>query len=663
MHSSSEKSRVFSVYLILTLIICAVFAQVHSFDFINYDDNAYVTENNHIITGLTLNNIAWAFKQTHFFMWHPITSISHMIDCQLFGLNAGCHHIVSLMFHIANTLLLFGILKKSTGRLWPSAFAAALFALHPLNVESIVWIAERKSVLSGFFWMLTLAVYIRYTKNPRPVNYLLVVFVFSLALMAKPVTVTLPFVLLLLDYWPLNRIQIENNQQVFRLAAEKIPLFLLSAIVCIITIAAQSSGDVIASNKDLPFIVRFENALVSYIAYIGKMIYPSNLSVFYPHPGFTLPLWKPIASFTVLAVVSAVVLYFGRCRPYLIAGWFWYLGTLVPVIGLVQAGVQAMADRYAYIPLIGLFIIIAWEMTELLQHWKYHRIVLGISSVTVILILSVCTWFQTSHWRSSQTLFEHILKVSPGNYIAYNCLGSAYIGQNRLDEAIDLLQRSLQIKPNYALAYHNLAIAYNKLNLPEQAIYACKQAIKLHPKNPWAYYTLGISYDKLGQYSEAIEAYKQAVTIEPYYADAYYNLGLAYAKLGRYQEAILAYEQAIKIKPDDADAYCNLASAFGQLGQFQNEIEVCKKALRINPNLAEAYFNLGAALGQLGRYAEAIETCKQAIKIKPDYTEAYYNLGAALMLAGNRDGALEQYKILQGLDPNTAEKLRSLIKN
>jgi tetratricopeptide (TPR) repeat protein len=660
--NSSEKSKVLVVYLILILIIFAVFGQVRNFKFLNYDDNSYVTENNHALTGLTLDNIAWAFKQSHSFMWHPITSISHMLDCQIFGLKAGGHHIVNLLFHIANTLLLFTVLRKMTGAFWQSAFVAAFFALHPLNVESVAWISERKNVLSAFFWMLTMAVYIRYAKQPRFANYLLVIFVFSLALMAKPVTVTLPFALLLLDYWPLNRLQIKNKQQIFRLVGEKIPLFLLSAVLCVITIAAQGGSDALQLNKLLPFSVRFENALVSYVSYIGKMIYPSHLSVFYPHPGPSLPLWEPIVSFVLLAAVSVAVLYLGRRKPYLIVGWFWYLGTLVPVIGLMQAGSQAMADRYAYIPLIGLFIIIAWGASDIFAGWKYRKIVLSLSAIVIISALSICTWIQTSYWGTSQTLFEHALKITTGNYVAYNCLGSALIEQDKFDEAIDMLHHCLQIKPNYGWAYNNLGIAYAKQNRYEEAIEACEQAIRIQPKNSWAYYTLGVSYDKLGRYREAMEAYKQAVTVEPYYADAYYNLGLAFAKLGRYQEAIQAYEQAIRIRPDDADAYCNLASAYGKLGQFQNEIEACKHALRINPELAEAYYNLGAAFGQLGRYPEAIEACKQAIRIRPDYAEAHYNLGAALMLAGDKNAAFEQYKILKSLNPNAAEQLLNLIK-
>ena len=663
MDNISEKSKVLFVCLTLILIVLAVFGQVRNFKFINYDDNRYVSENNHILTGPTLDNIAWAFTQSHSFMWHPITSISHMLDCRLFGLNAGRHHLVNLLFHIANTLLLFGILKKMTGRMWPSAFAAALFALHPLNAESVAWISERKNVLSAFFWLLTVAVYIRYAKNPGFANYLLLIFVFSLALMAKPMTVTLPFALLLLDYWPLNRLRIDDKRQIFHLVGEKIPLLLLSAALCVITIIAQSSGDVLTLNEYLPFYVRLENALVAYISYIGKMIYPIRLSVFYPHPGSSLPLWKPIASFIVLAGISAGVLCLGRRKPYLITGWFWYLGTLVPVIGLVQAGGQAMADRYAYIPLIGLFIIIAWGISDIFAGWKYQKIVLSLSAVVIISALSICARTQTGYWRNSQTLFEHALKVTTGNYVAYNCLGSAYIEQDKFDEAIDLLHHCLEIKPNYGWAYHNLGIAYTKLKRYEEAIEACGQSIRIQPKNFWAYYTLGVSYGKLGRYSEAIEAYKQAVTIEPYFADAHYNLGLAYAKLGRYPDAIQAYEQAIRIRPDDADAYCNLASAFGQLGQFQNEIDACEQALRINSNLAEAHYNLGTAFGQLGRYPEAIEACKHALRIRPDYAEARYNLGAALLLGGDKNAALEQYEILKTLDPNAADKLRSLIKD
>jgi len=659
--NGSEKSKAFAVYLILILIIFAVFAQVRSFNFINYDDLLYVNENVHIATGLKCNNIVWVFTKPNVSNWHPLTGLSHILDCQLFGLNAGAHHIINLLFHIANTLLLFTILRKMTGVFWRSAFVAAAFALHPLHVESVAWISERKDVLSTMFWILTMDAYFRYVKEPKAGRYVLTLVLFAMGLMSKPMLVTMPFVLLLLDYWPLNRLQIGNKQRIFHLVREKIPFFILAIASSVVTFLVQRHSGAVALPDMLPLKLRVSNAVVSCLQYIFKMFYPAGLAVYYPYDVAKLSTINVLLAATVLLVISILVIRNTAKHRYLLVGWLWYLGTLIPVVGLVQVGGQAMADRYTYVPLIGLFIIIAWGANDLLQNWKYRKIALGVSSIAAVSVLSVCAWQQTSYWCTSQTLFEHTLKVTTGNYVAYNCLGSALIEQDKFDEAIDLLHRCLRIKPDYAWAYHNLGIAYSKLNRCEEAIKACEQATRIQPKNSWAYYTLGVACDKLGRYREAIEAYKHAVTVEPYYADAYYNLGAAFAKLGRYQEAVQAYEQAIRIRPDDADAYCNLASAYGQLGQFENEIEACENALRINPHLAEAYYNLGAAFGRLGRYPEAIEACKQAIKIKPDYAEAYYNLGAALMLAGDKNAAIQQHNILEKLDRNLANKLLEII--
>jgi tetratricopeptide (TPR) repeat protein len=668
--SGSEKSKVFAVYLILTLIICAVFAQVRSFKFVNYDDILYVNENVHIATGLKWNNIVWVFTHQHAGHWHPLTGLSHMLDCQLFDLNADAHHIVNLLFHIVNALLLLTVLRKMTGALWQSAFVAAAFAIHPMHVESVAWISERKDVLSTFFWILTMAAYLRYVKNPTTGRYVLTLVFFVMGLMSKPMLVTLPFTLLLLDYWPLNRLQFEGKRQahsqyvqrIWLLVREKIPFFILTIASSIITLFVFKVSGQIKSMDAVPALTRLKNVVISYAVYVEKLFWPENLAVYYPYDLAKLSTVNVLLAAAALLAVTILVVRNADRHKYLLVGWLWYVGTLIPVIGLVQVGDQAMADRYSYVPFIGLFIIVAWGISDLLAGWKYRKILLGFSSIIVISALSVCTWLQTSCWRDSQTLFEHALKVTTRNYVAYNCLGSAYITQDKFDKAVELLHRCLQIKPNYAWAYHNLGVAYTKLKRYEQAVQACKQAIRIEPKNSWTYYTLGVAYDKLGRYREAMEAYKNAVTVEPYYADAYYNLGLACAELGRYQDAVQAYEQAIRIRPDDADAYCNLASAYGQLGQFQKEIDVCEQALKINPDLAEAYYNLGTALGQLGRYAEAIQACKQAIKIKPDYTEAHYNLGAAFLLAGDKNAALEQYKILKSLDPNTADKLHNLIK-
>jgi len=381
------------IYLALALVTFVAFVQVGHNDFINYDDAEYVTENEKVQKGLNIESFVWAFTTGHASNWHPLTWLSHMLDCQLYGLSPAGHHLTNLFLHLLNTLLLFGVLKTMTRAVWPSAFAAVLFAVHPLHVESVAWIAERKDVLSAFFWMLTMAAYLRYTKHPCIVRYLPVVFAFALGLMTKPMLVTLPFVLLLLDYWPLKRLQfgrinIPESQSHKRLILEKIPLFTLAAISSVITCIVQQSGGAMGGNEVLTVGVRLANALVSYVGYIHKMIYPKGLAVLYPHPLDGVGLWQPVVSFIILAVISAGVIFASRKRRYLATGWFWYLGTLIPVIGLVQVGSQAMADRYTYLPSIGIFIILAWGIPELLARWRCRKV---IPAVLAGIVLVACS--------------------------------------------------------------------------------------------------------------------------------------------------------------------------------------------------------------------------------------------------------------------------------
>lgn len=520
MSKITDKYRVCFVYSALAFTTLAVFWQVSSFEFINYDDDKYVSKNEHIISGLTVDNIRWAFTQPHYFMWHPITTLSNMMDCELFGLNPGRHHLTNLLFHIANALLLFGIFKKMTGRIWPSAFVAALFAVHPLNVESVAWISERKNVLSTFFWILTIAVYIRYAKSQQISNYLLVIFVFSLALMSKPMTVTLPFVLLLLDYWPLNRAGIDATGKIWRhLICEKIPFFIFSAAVCVITVIVQKSGNVLKLNEYLPFSVRLSNALVSYFLYIGKMIYPLHLAIFYPHPGYSLSVWQPVVSLLALAAVSIAVIYFARRHPYLPAGWFWFLGTLIPVIGLVQAGDQSMADRYAYVPLVGLFIIIAWGIDDLLTGWKYRRIILSLSAIALIAVLSVCTCLQTSYWQNSMSLFEHNLKLNNRSIKIHYHLAMALSEKGKSSEAVAHLEKAVEINNNWFSPINSLAwfLATRKnaeFYNPDKAVQLAQRACELTGyQDPAILDTLAVAYASQNRFSEALVTAEKALKI------------------------------------------------------------------------------------------------------------------------------------------------------
>jgi tetratricopeptide (TPR) repeat protein len=616
-----KKSLVFSIYFALLISTLLVFWQVRNFDFVNYDDDHYVYENPNVLNGLSPDNVFWAFTTGYNGNWNPLTWLSYMLDRQLFGSNAAGFHLTNLFFHIANTLLLFFVLKQMTNAIWQSAFVAALFAFHPLHVESVAWISSRKDVLSTFFWLLTMWAYWQYVKKPGIVRYLLTLFIFVLGLMAKPMLVTLPFVLLLLDYWPLER-KISR-----RLLVEKIPFIILAAMFSVIAFFTQRDIGALPKFAEFGLKFRIGNALISYIKYMEKMFFPAGLAPFYPHPFENISVLYAVISAVFLLLVTILVIRFAKNRRYLITGWFWYLGTLVPVIGIIQVGGFAMADRYTYITLTGLFIIIAWGVPELFAKLPQRKIVLGVSMVIVLAALGICAHRQTSYWKNSVSLFSHANDVTQNNYVAYNSLGNAYAGLGRYTEAIEDFNQSIRIKSNYADAYNNL----------------------------------GAAYGKLGRYQQASEVFRQAIRIKPDYADAYYNLGIAYAVLGRWLDAIEAYKQTIKIKPGYTGAYYNLGLAYGNLSRHTEAIEAFKQTIRIEPHYAQAYFNLGVAYGRLGRLPEAIEAYKQAIRIKPNYAEAHKNLGVVCLVTGDRNSALAELNILKSLNSQFANDLAEQI--
>ncbi|MCJ7774059.1 MAG: tetratricopeptide repeat protein, partial [Desulfobacterales bacterium] len=476
------------ICLCLTLAIVLVYGQVIDFDFVGFDDELYVSGNRHLKNGLNPENVAWAFTFHGYSYWQPLTRLSHILDYQLFGLMSGWHHLSNLSFHLLNTLLLFLALKKMTGALWRSAFVAAMFALHPLNVESVAWVAERKNVLSAFFWMLTLLAYIWYTKQPELYRYLTVIIVFMLGLMAKPVLISLPFVLLLLDYWPLGRMRfgksinaypksgsiVRSNYQwsiVFRMVLEKTPFFILSAgTVCLSTLSVYHLGSIVSTDT-VPMSLRVANALCSYMSYMGKIIWPHNLAVFYPYPD-SLPLWQPSVSALFLAVISATVYINKRRCPYLAVGWFWYIVTLIPASGLMQAGLwPAMADRFTYIPSIGLFMLIAWGLPDVLGKGRYKNMMLTMLAGAVLLCFMICTVLQTGYWKNDIALFQHALKVTDNNWPSHYNLGVAWYERGKFDEAVLQFEQVLKIKPANAGARNNLAkILFNHGKFEEAAM-------------------------------------------------------------------------------------------------------------------------------------------------------------------------------------------------
>jgi Flp pilus assembly protein TadD len=602
------------VAVVLAILVLSVYWQVEGHGFIGFDDNEYILDNPIVLRGLTLEGALSAFTTFHAANWHPLTWLSHMLDVELFGPSAGWHHRMNVLYHLLNTELLFLVLWRMTGGLWQSAFVAALFGVHPLHVESVAWVAERKDVLSTLFWMLTMGAYLRYARRPGIGRYLLVIAVFALGLMCKPMMVTLPFVLLLLDWWPLGRMTPADSSVspswrryvpvFFRLVWEKVPLLGMSAISCAITYLAQAKGGAISQFEHLPFGSRISNALVSYVIYLGKMVWPASLAVFYPHPEFIrlgVPIWQVTGAILLLCGLSIIALREGHRRPYLAVGWLWYLGTLVPMIGLVQVGMQAYADRYTYVPLIGVFIALAWGIPELLAGWRFRRLALGVSGGALVIALSVAGWSQVGYWRDGVTLFSRALAVTDRNWVAMNSLGVAYVKLGQYQQAIVNFREALRIMPSYAEAWGNLGVAYANLGQHQEAIGYSRKALQIKPDHAATWNNLGMSYGILGQYQEAIGAFQEALRIKPDYLDAWRNLGVAYERIGQYQQAMVYYREALRIMPIDADAWNNLGVASEKLGQLQQAIGYYQEALRIKPDLTEVRNNLVRANGKLGQ--------------------------------------------------------------
>lgn len=633
------------LYLLLTACTLMVYWQVLEHDFINYDDNEYVTNNNHIHKGLTLNSVVWAFTSAHASNWHPLTWLSHIIDYQLYSLNPQGHHLTSLLFHIANTLLLFIILTRMTAALWQSALVAALFALHPMHVESVAWVAERKDVLSTFFMMLTIWAYISYVAKQDVTRYFLVLLFFALGLMSKPMLVTLPLVLLLLDFWPLARLDLGQDIKIARIGThanersniaqliwEKIPFFALALAASIITFLVQQSSGAVKSFEMYSLKVRITNALVSYVSYIEKMFWPNNMAVLYPHPGNSLPLWHGALAIVVLTLITILVIRQARRLPYIATGWFWYLITLVPVIGIVQVGSQAMADRYTYITLIGLFVIIAWGVPDLLAKWRYKKAILIILTMTVIPLLMLTTWRQVKYWQNGITLFEHTLSVTKNNYLAHNNMGLALNNAGKNAAAIKHFKTAISIMPNHVSARNNLASALMDNAKTAEAFSHYYAALKAKPDDGAAHNNIGVAFAKIGNTKDAIAHFKTAIQLDPNYADAHYNLGTALFITGQPKAAISHYETVIRLEPRNIEAHYNLGTYLYKQGNFEQAIIHYRATIQIDPDNSLAHYNLGVILFNLHKFKQAATHFSEALRIKPDYKNARNNLAIANQL-------------------------------
>ena len=595
------KTTLLCLFLVLSTLF--VYDQVQKFEFVNFDDTTYVVDNINIQKGFSMDSVAWAFTTVHAANWHPMTWLSHMADCQLFGMHAGKHHLINLVFHIFNTLLLFFVFRKMTGGLWQSAFVAALFALHPLHVESVVWVSERKDVQSTFFWLLTMGCYAAYVFRPTVYRYSGVLVLFAFGLMSKPVLVTLPCVLLLLDYWPLKRFSFQepsgkdpqNTLSNVKLFCEKIPLFVLVIMSSGVTYYAQAKGGAVKSFDYIPLADRVANAIVSYAAYIGKMIYPVKLACLYPHPEI-LPWWQVIGAILLLLVISAMVIRTAKDRPYLLVGWLWYLGTLVPMIGLVQVGGQAMADRYTYIPLIGLFVMISWGGADLLKKWKFQKSIIMVLSIVLIIFYAGLTWKQAGYWKNSITLFQHALAVTDNNSSMHYNLGNVLAETGRSEEAMYNYQQAIEIRPNFVDAHNNLANVYVQQGKTDAAIEQYYKVLALKPDYAGAQYNLGIALDDQGQTQEALPYFLSALKGMPDNADAFFKTANALIKTGKTNDAIRHYQQAIRIKPDFVIAHCNLGVALFRKGEVDAAASAFKAALRLQPDFKPALLYLKKAM-------------------------------------------------------------------
>lgn len=630
----NEVIRLALIILTLTAAVFACYAQVVGFDFICYDDPDYVTANPTVIAGLTWPGIKWAFAQSHAANWHPVTWVSHMLDCQFFGLSATGPHLINVALHLCNTSLLFLLLHRFTGAVWRSAVVAALFGLHPMHVESVAWVSERKDVLSTFFFLLTLWAYSRSTDDGLRANrvprdeeqavsakcswnrfYWLSLVFFAFGLMSKPMLVTLPFVLLLLDYWPLGRLRGARNEllgaQTRRALIEKVPFFFLSLLSCVVTVAVQRAGGAVAPLEKLGIGARLLNAVISYANYVLKLIWPTHLAVVYPYFGHSNLIRVAVCTLG-LATVTVATFKQRKGRPYMLVGWLWYLGTLVPVIGLIQVGNQPMADRYTYIPSIGLLLMLVWGVAE----FSFSRPALRWSvvggSVAVLLACALLSSSQIATWQNSATLFQHALKISPRNPIAYNNLGLYYANSHELAQATTCYRAALEINPGYQHAWNNLGCVCIDLKQYDQAVTNCEMALRLDSSFADAHNNLGTALIHLGRTGEGINQYGEALRFRPGYAEAHYNLANALAGQGDIAGAANHFAAALDLNPIWAEAHNNFGFVLAQQGKAEQAAMQFNTAALQNPRMWQTYYGLSAVYASVGKFNEAQELAKRA---------------------------------------------------
>jgi tetratricopeptide (TPR) repeat protein len=640
------------VCAVLILAVWVVFGQSVRFAFVNYDDNLNVYENAVVVQGLTRDSIPWAFSHPQTSNWIPLTTLAHMLDCQIFGLNAGGHHLINILWHAAAAALLFLVLRQMTGAFWRSTFVASLFALHPLRAESVAWISERKDVMSGFFFILTLWAYVRYARHRFRGRYVAVMVIFALGLLSKSMLVTLPGVLLLLDYWPLERLW--ERPQLPRLIVEKIPLLALALGSCLVSVMLP--GLLVTGSARLPLTTRLANAAISCVIYLRQMIFPAGLTIPYPIPPQGWPAWEVSSAVVLLAAISAGAWVCRKKYPYLLVGWIWYLVMLVPVAGIVPISLWAgHADRYTYLPEIGLAIAGTWAAADLTARWQHRRVIVGALMAATLCALMCCAARQTTYWRDSETLWTRSISEDPSNAVAYCNLGSALSHRGQTKESIRQYQIALRINPRYSIAHCNLGNAFARLGKMDEAIAEYRKALEVNPDYAEARGNLGNALVQTGKMEEAFTQFQKALAIWPDYAEAHFSLGAAFAKEGRDKEAIAEYRKALEIWPAYPEAHFNLGFTLAKNGQFRDAIEEYRKALEISPRYPEARFNLGRALARQGANEEAALEYRQVLEINPADAEAHSNLGLALVKLGQVPEAIAEYRKALEIKPTYAE--------
>lgn len=626
------------IAVLLAVMTLAAYWPVRGHDFLDYDDDLYVTANRHVRQGLTWDNVSWAFRAGHAKNWHPVAWISHMADVELFGMEAGAHHWINVAFHVLNVLLLFYFLRKTTGFMWRSAFVAAFFALHPLHVESVAWIAERKDLLCAFFWILTMIAYAEYARRPGLRRYGAVVAFFILALMSKPMAVTLPFALILVDLWPLQRFSFQDPGRGFswRLLREKVPLMGLSAASCLITYLVQESGGAVGTLGAYPLGGRFANALVSYVRYMAKMFMPADLTVFYPYSE-QISAWQTAgAAIFLIAITLSAALSIKR-RPWFASGWFWYLGTLVPVIGLVQIGLQSHADRYTYIPLIGLFVIPVWAVSEFSKNRPFLRNLSFAAGLAAVALLGFSSYCQTAYWKDTRTLFTRALAVTENNFVAHNALGLIEARKGNRAEAAAHYQQSLKAKPDYASAHNNLGLVLAEQGMTEQAVFHFNEVVRNDSKFSRAHNNLGAALMRQNKIDEAMVQFRRAIDMDPEFPEAHNNLGNALVKKGKIYEAIENYRRAVKIEPSLVMSHYNLGNALAAAGDLGGALGAYFETLRLDPDFTRVHNNLGTVLARKGDFEGAVKHFQLAVQYFPKDASARKNLEKALKIRESQD--------------------------